>query len=212
MIKENDTVKELESSREVLVTQKKEMFEAFTGFETQNNYVVKLQSGQTLYAAEVNTGFLSRNFLKQLRPFEVVLSDEQRNIRLRVKRPFRFMFHEITVMNGHEMVLGRVVKRFTFFNRIYEVKDVDDRTLFELKGPFFKPWTFRIENALGQAGVITKKWSGLFTEAMTDADNFGLKLEKDLPATQKAVLLGAVFLIDFVHFENNTGSSTSFGD
>ncbi|WP_300667286.1 phospholipid scramblase-related protein [Desulfoluna sp.] len=199
-------MKELESSREVLVTQKKEMFEAFTGFETQNNYVVRLQNGQTLYAAEVNTGFLSRNFLKQLRPFELVIADEQRNIRLRVNRHFRFMFHEITVSNSHGMVLGRVVKRFTFLNRLYDVKDADDRTLFELKGPLFKPWTFRIENALGNVGVITKKWSGLFKEAMTDADNFGLKLEKDLPADQKAVLLGAVFLIDFVHFENNTSN------
>ena len=199
-------MRELESSREILVTQKKEMFEAFTGFETQNNYVVQLQGGQALYAAEVNTGFLSRNFLQQLRPFELVVADGQRNTRLRVKRPFRFMFHEITVMNGHGMVLGRVVKKFTFVNRLYEVKDGDNRTLFELKGPLFKPWTFRIENALGNVGVITKKWSGLFKEAMTDADNFGLNLERDLPATQKAVLLGAVFLIDFVHFENNTGN------
>lgn len=199
-------MRELESSREILVTQKKEMFEAFTGFETRNSYEIRLQGGQALHAAEVNTGFLSRNFLKQLRPFELVVEDAQRNRRLTVKRPFRFMFHEITVMNGHGMVLGRVVKRFTFLNRLYEVKDADDRTLFELKGPLFKPWTFRIENALGNVGVITKKWSGLFTEAMTDADNFGLKLERDLPAAQKAVLLGAVFLIDFVHFENNTGN------
>ena len=205
-------MKELKSSKEVLVTQKKEMFEAFTGFETRNNYEVKLQSGQALYVAEVNTGFLSRNFLQQLRPFELMVSDEQHNIRLRVKRPFRFMLHEVTVMNGYEMVLGRVVKRFTFFNRVYEVKDADDRTLFELKGPLFKPWTFKIENALGQVGVITKKWSGLFKEAMTDADNFGLKLEKDIPASQKAVLLGAVFLIDFVHFENNTVSDLSLLD
>ena len=199
-------MKELTESREVLVRQKKEMFEAFTGLETQNRYEVFPESGNPLYAAEVGTGFLSRNFLKQMRPFEVLIADAAQNVRLKVNRPFRMFFHEVSVSDSAGVHLGRVVKRFTFFNRRYEVKDANDRTLYELKGPFFKPWTFRIENALGQTGVITKKWSGFFKEAMTDADNFGLKLDKDVPVEQKAVLLGAVFLIDFVHFENNTSN------
>ena len=36
---------------------------------------------------------------------------------------------------------------------------------------------------------------------MTDADNFGVELPADLDASVKAVFLGAVFLVDFVHFE-----------
>ena len=40
-------------------------------------------------------------------------------------------------------------------------------------------------------------------ESFTDADNFGITFPKGIDLSQKAVLLGAVFLIDFVHFENS---------
>lgn len=51
-------------------------------------------------------------------------------------------------------------------------------------------------------GKITKKWSGLLKEGFTDADNFGVTFPNDWPNEQKALFLGAVFLIDFVHFED----------
>ena len=195
-------MKELQACNQVLVTQKKEMFEAFTGYETQNRYEVHLEDGVTLHAAEVGSGFLSRNFLNQMRPFEVLVADGSDKVCMKVTRPFRFIFHEVKVSNPAGVILGRVVRRFRVLNRLYEVKDAEGQTLFQIKGPIFKPWTFYIENAQGEVGVITKKWSGFFKEALTDADNFGLKLGCEIPADQKAVLLGAVFLIDFVHFES----------
>ena len=53
-----------------------------------------------------------------------------------------------------------------------------------------------------ELGKITKKWSGLLKESVTDADNFGINFPKGIDLGKKAILLGAVFLIDFVHFEN----------
>jgi len=38
-------------------------------------------------------------------------------------------------------------------------------------------------------------------EAFTDADNFGITFPLDLDVKVKAVLVGAVFLIDFMFFE-----------
>ena len=35
------------------------------------------------------------------------------------------------------------------------------------------------------------------------ADNFGVTFPADLDVTRKSLLLGAVFLIDFVHFERS---------
>ena len=46
------------------------------------------------------------------------------------------------------------------------------------------------------------KWSGLTLEAFTDADKFGVTFPADWDTSVKAVFLGAVFLIDFAHFEN----------
>jgi len=39
-------------------------------------------------------------------------------------------------------------------------------------------------------------------EGFTDADSFGVTFPADWDVELKALLLGAVFLIDFVHFEN----------
>ena len=50
--------------------------------------------------------------------------------------------------------------------------------------------------------MIQKKWSGLAKEAFTDADNFGVTFPPDWPVEKKTLALGAVFLIDFVHFED----------
>ena len=41
----------------------------------------------------------------------------------------------------------------------------------------------------------------MLKEAFTKADNFGITFPADLDVTRKSLLLGAVFLIDFVHFE-----------
>jgi hypothetical protein len=51
-------------------------------------------------------------------------------------------------------------------------------------------------------------------EAATDADNFGCTFPPFATPEQKAVLLAAVFLIDFLFFEDSGGpaGSSSFGD
>ena len=48
---------------------------------------------------------------------------------------------------------------------------------------------------------ISKKWSGLLKEAYTDSDTFGVTFSKNLDNHSKYILLGAVFLIDFLYFE-----------
>lgn len=46
-----------------------------------------------------------------------------------------------------------------------------------------------------QVGTISKQWSGLLNELLTDADHFCVSFPMDLDVNIKAVLLGAVFLI-----------------
>ena len=46
------------------------------------------------------------------------------------------------------------------------------------------------------------RYPGLTLEAFTDADKFGVTFPAEWDAAVKAVFLGAVFLIDFAHFEN----------
>jgi len=84
-----------------------------------------------------------------------------------------------------------------------EILDRNGNEIFELFGPLLHPWTFQIKKGGLELGKITKKWSGLVKESFTDADNFGITFPEGIDLSQKAVLLGAVFLIDFIHFENS---------
>jgi len=193
----------LEPLDSVLVRQQKEWTEVLTGFETRNRYRVMDVDGRELFAADEEAGsVLVRLLLRAGRPFRIRIVANGQTV-LTLRRPFRLYFHELNVFDEQGRRLGWVRRRFAFVRRIYTVFDETKRPRFELFGPIFRPWTFQIQQKGRQIGQIQKKWSGLVKEAMTDADNFGVSFPRDLDVTEKALLLGAVFLIDFVHFEDN---------
>jgi uncharacterized protein YxjI len=187
----------------LVVVQRKEWGEILSGFETKNKYVVLDPSGRQLFlAAEEGGSMLLRMFLKASRPFTIAVLSENGQGVLRVQRPFRFYFHQADVVGADGRVLGTIRRKFSFVRRIYSVLDASGRELFELFGPILHPWTFEIRKEGREFGKITKKWSGLTLEAFTDADKFGVTFPAEWDPTVKAIFQGAVFLIDFAHFEN----------
>ncbi|GCB72490.1 hypothetical protein scyTo_0002019 [Scyliorhinus torazame] len=56
-------------------------------------------------------------------------------------------------------------------------------------------------------GKISKQWSGIIRECLTDTDNFGIQFPMDLDVKIKAVLLGACLLVDFMYFEKSSGGA-----
>jgi len=196
-------MEKLKSLNSLIVSQKKEWGEILSGFETKNKYVVSDETGKAMYyAAEEGGSILLRWFLKALRPFTLVVLTDSNQVLLRVKRPFRFFFHEADIVDYQDKSLGVLRKRFSLLRRKYSVLDSTGKEIFQLFGPILKPWTFIIKNNDVEYGKITKKWSGLLKEGFTDADNFGVVFPKEWDVKLKALFLGAVFLIDFVHFEN----------
>ncbi len=186
----------------LMVRQKKEWGEILTGFETRNKYEISDPAGGTMYmAAEVGTSILSRMFLQALRPFEMHILAPDGTPVIVVRRPFKFYFHTIDVYDANDRLLGSLNRHFSMLRRLYTVSDSSGAPKAELFGPILHPWTFEIRRDGTSHGKITKKWSGLGKEAFTDADNFGIEFPPKAPAELRAVLLGAVFLIDFVHFE-----------
>lgn len=187
----------------LLIQQRKEWGEILSGFETKNKYAVFNTAGEQLfYAAEINGNFLIRMFLKAWRPFEIAVVRPDNQTALHLKSPFRFYFREIEIYNASGNLLGIVKRQFSILRRKYIVYDGQGTQICELFGPILHPWTFEIREGEEVFGKITKKWSGLLKEGFTDADNFGITFPSDWPNEIKAILLGAVFLIDFVHFED----------
>jgi len=196
-------VERLSSISSLVVSQQKEWGEILTGFETKNRYAVSDVSGSRLYlAAEEAGSTLLRWFLKALRPFTIAVLTEDGQVVLRVMRPFRFYFHRAEVVDSQGQSLGVIERRFSVLRRIYSVLDSSGEEVFQLFGPILHPWTFQIRNDGVEYGKITKKWSGVLKESFTDADNFGVMFPAEWDVKLKALFLGAVFLIDFVHFEN----------
>ncbi|MGL1934024.1 MAG: phospholipid scramblase family protein [Fibrobacterales bacterium] len=192
-------------SNEIIVKQKKEVFEILTGIETKNHYEVYFGKETPDYiAAEVNTSFLSRMFLKNLRPFTIVVAHiSSQDTFITIKRPFRFIFHEIEIFDAEGVSIGRIEKRFTLLHKRYEIFNSTGEKIMEIEGPLLKPWTFYLKKDEHKIGVIKKKFGGLLKEAFTNADSFGLQLTNSIDHDSFKILLSAIFLIDFIHFEKS---------
>ncbi len=187
----------------LVIQQRKEWGEILTGWETKNKYAVMDQTGDEMYfAAEEGRSLFFRLFLKALRPFTIHILASDGQIVLRLDRSFRFFFHKLAVSSPDGRCLGTVEKRFSVIRRMYSVYDATGQEHFQLFGPLLRPWTFLIRQSGQEIGRISKKWSGLLKESFTDTDNFAVTFPAELPVMDKGILLGAVFLIDFVHFEN----------
>lgn len=193
----------LESVGALVVSQKKEWGEILSGFEGLNRYVILDDAGNELfYAVEEKRSLLARLFLKAFRPFAIDVLDNAGEPVLRIERPFKFYFHTAAIVDGGDKVVGGLYRRFSALRRFYDVMSPSGEKIFELFGPVFHPWTFQIHQRGVEVGSIKKKWVGLLKEGFTDADTFGVEFPEDWAVELKMLALGAVFLIDFVHFEN----------
>jgi uncharacterized protein YxjI len=199
-------MEQLAAANGLVVRQKKEWGEILTDFEQRNKYLVTDPAGSDLFAAvETGGSTLARLFLKNLRPFQMQLMTLNGNPTLELERPFRFYFHELIVADPKRGTLGSIKRRFSILRRVYSVLDASGREKFALYGPLLHPWTFEIRQGDKVVGRIVKKWTGIGKEMLTDADTFGVTFPPGCDTSTKATLLGAVFLIDFVHFEDKSG-------
>lgn len=184
------------------IKQHKEMFEAVVGWEKENRYSVIDGRQRTLATAIESSSWVTRMFLKGLRPFEMAVSGPNGEPLMFLKREFAFILHRLEVRDENNRPLGAIQRNFTFFNREYVIEDAARRPLLQISGPIWWPWTFNIlQNGL-QKGTISKKWSGFLRESFTDADNFSVTCPEQWDGNLRKLLIAATLLIDFIHFEN----------
>ena len=195
----------LSSISDLVVRQRKELAEIITGFETKNAYSIEDVHGQQLYvAAEASGSTMMRIFLRALRPFIIrIFAAGSEAISLKITRPFRWYFHRVEVENGQGELLGVVERQFALLSRIYVVSCAGGQENYYIESPLLSPWTFYIRDSKGQEqGKVTKKWGGFIKETISNADDFGVTWPAQWDNAVKSVLLGAVFLIDFIYFES----------
>lgn len=175
--------------------------------------------GQQVYFAKEKSDFWSRQCCGALRELEMKITDSSEREVMQFERPFRCTgicfpgFLQELQVSGPGGLYGTVVQEWSLFENNFTVKDEAGKPVLKIIGPClfcdclldieFEIWN--LERSV-QVGRITKQWSGLLKEVFTDADNFGISFPMDLDVKIKATLLGAVFLIDFMFFEEAAGN------
>ncbi|XP_054731736.1 phospholipid scramblase 2-like [Anastrepha obliqua] len=199
---------------QLLVKQKVELLEAFTGFETNNKFSIKNALGQKVYFAVEDSDSCTRNICGSSRPFDMKVFDNCRNEVIHMNRPlacsaccFPCCLQTMEVSSPPGCVVGTIEQEWSLCSPSFRIKNHSGDTMLRIEGPFCTfsmcgDVQFNIVSLTGESvGKIVKQWSGLAQELFTDADFFGITFPLDLDVRIKAVLLGATFLIDAMFFE-----------
>eukprot|EP00128_Syssomonas_multiformis_P004883 Colp12_sorted_trinity150504_noHs@15699 len=208
----------------IFVQQLIELLEAFTGFETCNKYQIKNALGQQVFFAAEDTDCCTRQCCGSMRPFEIKIHDNAMRHVMLLRRDFRFnspyapcllpintcFLQRMTVEAPVGQVLGYVEREWSLCEPWFALKLADGTTVLRIRGPCimcecFNDINFEVFEGHSDhvIGRIAKKWAGLAQEMFTDADNFGVNFPLELDVRAKALLIAAVFLIDFMYFETS---------
>uniref|UniRef100_A0A336LHY0 CSON014425 protein n=1 Tax=Culicoides sonorensis TaxID=179676 RepID=A0A336LHY0_CULSO len=206
----------LQSLDHLLVKQKVELLEAFTGFETNNKYAIMNIQNQAIFFAAEDNDCCTRNCFGSVRPFEMQIFNQEQKEIIHLSRPLRCAgcgfpccLQKLQVCSPSGELFGTVQEDWSFFSIEFSIKNASGETVLKIQrsGCFLECCSdvkFDVKSLDGViVGHVTKQWSGLAKELLTNADNFGIQFPKELDVKIKAVLLGACFLIDFMYFEQN---------
>lgn len=200
----------------LLIKQKVELMEALLGCEGRNKYKIYNGAGQEIYKAEEENDCCTRNCLGPNRPFDLEITDQQGNELIHLYRPLRCtscffpcFLQVLEVYSPPGTLVGTVEQEWSILEPKYSVKDAEGNVVLRIEGPMctfsicgrYVEFNVLTPDGSTEVGKISKQWPGLLKEIFTDADVFGINFPMDLDVRMKAVLLGAVFLIDFNFFE-----------
>uniref|UniRef100_A0A6G1SJE9 Phospholipid scramblase n=1 Tax=Aceria tosichella TaxID=561515 RepID=A0A6G1SJE9_9ACAR len=198
------------------VKQKLDLIQFIFGYEATNHYTIKDEEGNKAFYVRETSDECSRQLCGKFRDFKLTVSDTSGQDVLIMDReldrlcccPLLCSDSTIKVFTPSGLSLGSVVAHFSLFHPVLSIKDAAGNHLLHVKGPCCpvswccEPVVFDVENLDGvPIGTITKEWSGFFRETQTDAFNFSISFQQYLDPTIKAIMLAALFLIDYIYFE-----------
>ncbi|MXQ94640.1 hypothetical protein E5288_WYG013876 [Bos mutus] len=192
------------------VLQHFEPLEMITGFETNNRYDIKNNTGQMVYFVTEDTDDYTRNAYRTLRPFVLRVTDCMGREVMTMQRPFRCTCccfccpsarQELEVQCPPGVTIGFVAEHWNLCRAVYSLQNEKKEDMMGVLGPCStygcgSDSVFEILSLDGVSiiGSITRKWNGVLS-AMSDADHFEIHFPLDLDVTMKAMIFGACFLI-----------------
>jgi len=200
-----------------------ELFEVLTGFECKNKYRIMNSLDQQVYYAFEESEFCNRIFCGADRGFIIHITDNHQQEVLRIERPFKCCKgcswcaegccrYPVYVKDGQGNHLGTVQIQNSCCKPHFAIFDHNDVMLYDTWGPLCPcqcvcgctqdvKFPLKDVKTNQEVGNISKIWAGAFKDCCTDADTFGITFPMGLDAKHKALMIGAVFVIDFMVFE-----------
>ncbi|XP_065303611.2 phospholipid scramblase 3-like isoform X2 [Dermacentor albipictus] len=183
--------------------------------QSPSSYVVTNTMDQIVFKVTEDFTYAWRS-LGTIRPFLMRLYDFRDAEVLRLDRPLRCdcslcfcCLQTMDVRDASDATIGSLRMEYTLIYPKFSVLDSENNAVLLIIGPCCtrsiccEDVEFDIVTMDGvtKIGAITKVWGGTCREACTVADNFTITFPLDLEVKMKAVLLGAVMLLDRIYFE-----------
>nr|XP_022332744.1 phospholipid scramblase 1-like isoform X2 [Crassostrea virginica] len=214
----------MSSLDQLIVKQRVELMEMFTGFEMRNKYDVLNSVEQQCYYAEEESEFCNRIWCGPTREYVMHISDNSQQEVMRIRHDFECCVgccwcatdsscgYEIQIEAPLGNVLGYAKQQTSLWKPHIRIFDANRQPMYVVRGPCcwgcqnicctddidFPITDLTEENILGR---MFKRWAGCGREMFTDADTFGVTFPLDMAVTSKALVFGCLFLVDFLYYE-----------
>ncbi|OWR54108.1 phospholipid scramblase 2-like [Danaus plexippus] len=182
----------------------------------KNKFLVRTPDQNLVYTVEEQNSWWVGYFCYGLRPLQLHVRDNAGVEVMRINRPYactsRILpchLQRIQVFSPPGNPIGTIEQQWAPVRPIYLVKRENGEHAFWLKGPlvtisFFREVRFSVCRADGSpAGSTCKRWQGLlhalFFAPITD--RFGIAFDRDLTVEEKALLLAATLLLDYMYYD-----------
>ena len=121
-------------------------------------------------------------------------------------RSFFWLFSHLHVVDANERPVGSLRRQFALLGRRFTIEDAQGEPIAEIRGRLLRPNTFMFYRDDQEVARVTKQWSGIMREALTDADTFLVQMDtRDLGQGFAMLVLASAFVIDLDFFENSGG-------
>jgi uncharacterized protein YxjI len=184
----------------IIIQQKVDELEIFTGLHAKNRYRILTESGKSLLFAYEESSTLTRLVLSHARPFVLHVIDQDKKEVLRIKKHFAWFqpWYDI-YSNGNK--IGKIQERFIPATLAFDITNSEGKKFIIRAVMPRLNWRYDIKGREGTVATVRKKWAGTGKEIFTLADKFHVDFGMAKTEDMRKLILAVALAIDTTAFE-----------
>ena len=183
-------------------------------FELRNQYTLTDESGgdagRVQQAKQSALAWLARlgTSLDTMLPTTLEVTDPSGQQVLVLDKPW--FSWKVAVRDAGGRAIGVIGRRMKVGKPVYVLNGPDGTVVGEIRAEDWRSRNFQVADQSGQElGRVTKKWRGLFTEVVTDADSYAVTFEPNATSDQRALAFAGALTIDLIQKQKDAGGGLS---